>query len=78
MATAQRRDTDVTQVHEWKEGRVEARQDDLAAEEPLEIRIGEQPLTVTMRTPGHDFDLAAGFLFTEGIVQHADQILSIR
>jgi len=77
MNAPRRRDTDVTQVHEWKEGRVEARQDDLAAEEPLEIRIGEQPLTVTMRTPGHDFDLAAGFLFTEGIVHRADQIISI-
>jgi FdhD protein len=78
MTTARRRDTDVTQVHEWKDGRVEARQDDLAVEEPLEIRIGEHPLTVTMRTPGHDFELAAGFLFTEGIVQRADQIISIR
>jgi FdhD protein len=78
MTTARRRDTDVTQVHEWKEGRVESRQDDLAAEEPLEIRIGEHPLTVTMRTPGHDFELAAGLLFTEGIVQRADQIISIR
>ena len=77
MTTARRRDTDVTQVHEWKDGRVEARQDDLAVEEPLEIRIGEHPLTVTMRTPGHDFELAAGFLFTEGIVQRADQIISI-
>jgi len=77
MTTARRRDTDVTQVHEWKEGHVEARQDDLAAEEPLEIRIGGHPLTVTMRTPGHDFELAAGFLFTEGIVRRADQIVSI-
>jgi FdhD protein len=78
MTTSHRRDTDVTQVHEWKDGRVEARQDDLAAEEPLEIRIDERPLTVTMRTPGHDFELAAGFLFTEGIVGRAEQILSIR
>lgn len=78
MNMSRRLDTDVTQVHEWKEGRVEARQDDLAAEEPLEIRIGERPLTVTMRTPGHDFELAAGFLFTEGIVERGDQIVSIR
>ena len=75
---SQRRDTDVTQVYEWKEGHVEARQDDLAAEEPLEIRIGDHPLTVTMRTPGHDFELAGGFLFTEGIVTSAAQIVSIR
>ena len=72
-----RRDTDVTLVHEWKEGRVQPRQDDLVAEEPLEIRVGDHPLTVTMRTPGHDFELAAGFLFTEGIVQRREQILSI-
>jgi FdhD protein len=71
------RDTDVTLVHEWKEGRVQPRQDDLAAEEPLEIRIGDHPLTVTMRTPGHDSELAAGFLFTEGIVQRREQVLSI-
>jgi FdhD protein len=73
-----RRDTDVTQVHEWKEGRVEARQDDLAAEEPLEIRVAGRPLTVTMRTPGNDFELAAGFLFTEGIVESPGQIVAIR
>src|SRR5580700_7811660 len=78
MTIIRRRDTDVTQVYEWKEGRVEARQDDLAAEEPLEIRIGDRPLTVTMRTPGHDFDLAAGFLYTEGIVERPEQIVSIR
>jgi FdhD protein len=73
-----RRDTDVTKVHEWKEGRVEARQDDLAAEEPLEIRVAGRPLTVTMRTPGNDFELAAGFLFTEGIVESPEQIVAIR
>ncbi len=78
MNSSKRRDTDVTQVHEWKDGRVEARQDDLATEEPLEIRIGDRPLTVTMRTPGHDFELAAGFLFTEGIVERPEQIVSIR
>jgi FdhD protein len=78
MTTSRRRDTDVTRIYEWKEGRVEARQDDLAAEEPLEIRIGDRPLTVTMRTPGHDFELAAGFLFTEGIVERPEQIAAIR
>src|SRR5271170_655936 len=77
MTMSRRRDTDVTQVHEWKEGCIEARQDDLAAEEPLEIRIGERPLTVTMRTPGHDFELAAGFLFTEGLIQSRGQLASL-
>ena len=74
----QRRDTDVTRVYEWKEGSSRALQDDVAAEEPLEIRVGDRPLTVTMRTPGNDFELAAGFLFTEGIVERPEQIVSIR
>ncbi len=46
-----------------------ATQDLLAVEEPLEIRIGTRPVSITMRTPGSDFDLAAGFLFTEGIIE---------
>jgi FdhD protein len=52
--------------------------DTLAAEEPMEIRVGGRPLTVTMRTPGHDFDLAAGFLVSEGAVHRADEIAGIR
>jgi FdhD protein len=50
----------------------------LAAEEPLEIRVGGEPLTVTMRTPGDDTDLAAGFLVSEGIVRSAADIIQIR
>lgn len=68
---------DLTQVAEWNDGRVQRKQDYLAAEEPLEIRIGDHPLTVTMRSPGHDVELAAGFLFTEGLVSRRDQILKI-
>ena len=41
--------------------------DEVAAEEPLEIRVGGQPIAVTMRTPGHDEELALGFLVSEGI-----------
>jgi FdhD protein len=41
--------------------------DDIAAEEPLEIRVGGRPVSVTMRTPGEDLELAAGFLLTEGV-----------
>ena len=48
------------------------------AEEPLEIRVAGRPLTVTMRTPGHDFDLAAGFLVSEGVVRRADEVGGIR
>ncbi|SHN20055.1 formate dehydrogenase accessory sulfurtransferase FdhD [Streptomyces yunnanensis] len=54
------------------------RPDTLAGEEPLEIRVGGRPLAVTMRTPGHDFDLAAGFLVSEGVVRGADDIAGIR
>ncbi len=58
--------------------RVSARADLLAAEEPLGIRIGGEALTLTMRTPGDDIDLAAGFLVSEGIVRSAADIVSIR
>jgi FdhD protein len=76
MARASR-SVDLPQVTEWNDG-IAARKDDfLAAEEPLEIRIGENPLSVTMRTPGHDVDLAAGFLFTEGLVQRREQIAAL-
>jgi len=52
-------------------------QDLLAVEEPLEIRIGDKIISITMRTPGHDRELAAGFLFTEGILQGPHQIRDI-
>jgi len=65
---------------------VEAKEDLVAVEEPLEIRIGYGPaserqqirLAVTMRTPGHDFELVLGFLFTEGILTTYDQVESIK
>ncbi|MFA9212745.1 MAG: formate dehydrogenase accessory sulfurtransferase FdhD [Candidatus Methylacidiphilales bacterium] len=58
----------------------------LAVEEPLEIRIGFGPkenreqrnISVTMRTPGNDFELALGFLFTEGIIQNTNEIAQIK
>ncbi|TIC87619.1 formate dehydrogenase accessory sulfurtransferase FdhD [Nocardioides sp. GY 10113] len=52
--------------------------DTLVAEEPMEIRVDGRALTVTMRTPGSDFALAAGFLTGEGVVHRADQIASLR
>src|SRR5436305_9911055 len=52
--------------------------DAVVVEEPLEIRVGDKPVSVTLRTPGDDFDLAAGFLFTESIVARRDDIESIR
>ncbi|BFU47958.1 formate dehydrogenase accessory sulfurtransferase FdhD [Krasilnikovia sp. MM14-A1004] len=52
------------------------RPDDLAAEEPLEIRVRRAPLSVTMRTPGQDIDLALGFLFNEGVIRDADDVVT--
>lgn len=71
------RSLEYTQVTEFQSGRPHSFLDSLVAEEPLEIRIGDLPLTVTMRTPGHDAELAAGFLLTEGIVDSPAQIGSI-
>jgi FdhD protein len=72
------RSVELTQVTEWDDGQIRSVQDSLAAEEPLEIRLSGTPISVTMRTPGHDLELAAGFLLTEGIIQSRDQIGTIR
>jgi len=60
------------------EGGAQWRGDDVVTEEPLEIRIGGAPVAVTMRTPGNDFDLAVGFLLTEGLVQRPEQVRTIQ
>lgn len=57
-------------------GRDEIR-DEVAVEEPLEIRLDGYPVAVVMRTPGHDEDLAAGFLVTEGIVTEVEELRKI-
>ncbi len=54
------------------------RPDTLVVEEPLEVRVAGRPLAVTMRTPGDDMDLAAGFLVSEGVVASGDEVLGIR
>ncbi len=68
-------------IRTFEDGRVKARSDVLATEEPMEIRLvtGEktQTVAVTMRTPGSDFELAAGFLYGEGIVGSRDDIMKI-
>jgi FdhD protein len=66
--------TERRSVTRVEDGRVIQRPDTLAVEEPLEIRIDGRATTVTMRTPGHDLDLALGFLLTEGVVAKPDDI----
>src|SRR6186997_1061121 len=66
-----------TPVVEWNDGNPRARQDEVAVEEPIEIRVGGTAVSVTMRTPGDDFELTAGFLFTERIVSAHDDIARI-
>jgi FdhD protein len=50
----------------------------VAVEAPLEIRVGDRPVVITMRTPGHDEELATGFLYAEGVITNSDQVVSIR
>lgn len=71
------RSVNLTRVSEWDDGNIGRKDDYLAAEEPLEIRVGDDPLSVTMRTPGHDVELAAGFLFTEGLIQNREQMVAL-
>lgn len=52
----------------------DGRSDLVAVEEPLEIRVDGEPIAVTMRTPGADEELAAGFLFGEGLIEHAPDV----
>jgi FdhD protein len=55
-----------------------ARPETLVVEEPLEIRVNGSPITVTMRTPGSDIELAQGFLLTEGIIGRRDDVVTVR
>lgn len=54
------------------------RAETLVVEEPLEIRLNGRPVTVTMRTPGSDIELTQGFLLTEGIIAHRDDVVTVR
>jgi FdhD protein len=65
-------------VHHVSAGEAVTRPDTLVVEEPLEIRVNGEPVTVTMRTPGSDIELAHGFLLTEGLIARRDDILAVR
>ena len=66
--------TAIKSITRWADTHPSAVQDELVVEEPLEIRVGGQSLMVVMRTPGHDFELAAGFLYTESLITASDDI----
>ncbi len=66
--------TSTKQVLRWNQSRSKHVEDELVIEEPLEIRVAQQSLIVVMRTPGHDFELAAGFLYTESLIESVDDI----
>ena len=70
--TARRRVQHVTADH------AVARPETLVVEEPLEIRVNGTPITVTMRTPGSDIELAQGFLLTEGVITRRADVLTVR
>ncbi|MET1133047.1 MAG: formate dehydrogenase accessory sulfurtransferase FdhD [Aeromicrobium sp.] len=61
-----------------EQGRTSVREDRLTGEEPLEIRLNGRSLAVTMRTPGHDIELALGYLVSEGVVSRREQVRSAR
>lgn len=69
--------TERRKVLRIRDGALSTRPDTLVAEEPLEIRLNGRPLAVTMRTPGDDFALAAGFLVSEGVLASAGDVRNI-
>ncbi|MET9850031.1 formate dehydrogenase accessory sulfurtransferase FdhD [Streptomyces ossamyceticus] len=69
--------TERRKVIRIRDGAVSTRPDTLVAEEPLEIRLNGKPLAITMRTPGDDFALAAGFLVSEGVLAERSDLQNI-
>ena len=72
------RSIELTQVIQWEDGEVMRVEDYLAAEEPVEMRAGRYSLGVTLRTPGDDEELVAGFLFSEGIISRREDLVSLQ
>jgi FdhD protein len=69
---------EIRPILRWRaDSAAEPSEDELAHEEPLEIRVRGRAISVTMRTPGHDEELAAGFLATEGMIQSRSDVLRI-
>ena len=72
------RSIELTQVTQWEDGKATRVEDFLADEEPLEMRAGRYSLGVTLRTPGDDEDLVAGFLFSEGIIFRREDLVALQ
>ncbi len=68
----------LTQVTQWQDGKATRVEDCLAVEEPLEMRAGKRSLGVTLRTPGNDEELVAGFLFTERVISRREHLAAVR
>src|SRR5260370_39880076 len=64
-------------IRRKRDGKLEYQPDDLTIEEPLEIPIGRKSLATTMRTPGHDAELAPGFLVSEAVVRERKDIAAV-
>jgi len=82
MPTANEKPADpqisITRILRWKQGAPgQAADDSLAREEPLEIRVKGESVAVTMRTPGHDEELALGFLLSEGVIAGPGDVLEV-
>ncbi|MBW8817805.1 MAG: formate dehydrogenase accessory sulfurtransferase FdhD, partial [Streptomyces sp.] len=69
--------TERRKVIRIRDGAISSRPDTLVTDEPLEIRLNGKPLAITMRTPGDDFALAAGFLVSEGVLAHQSDLQNI-
>jgi len=67
----------IPEILRYRDGQISRAPDHLAHEEPLEIRVRGRAISVTMRTPGHDDELAAGFLLTEGLIRRQTDVLRI-
>src|SRR5262245_9113245 len=83
MTTAPRRPVTPVRVRAIEDGRLADRPDRLVTEEPMEIRLhgpgrDAEAIAVTMRTPGHDFELAVGFCRTEGLLDGPDDLAEVR
>jgi FdhD protein len=82
MAAREPKDTSEKIAHhaasKWQRGKFAQIDDALAVEEPLEIRLAGRRFTLTMRTPGHDEELAAGFLLAEGFIANAAELGEVR